>query len=485
MPLDYSKWNNIEISDDEDIEVHPNVDKRSFIKWNREAIHQRRAERRTKIQQLQERIQLNGKVINKIKMILDWLIRSDQNIQNIFNQLEQKATERQSNYLKLDEEELEPNKTDIEKMMLNMFSQIQADLAKEKLEFTKENVLSKLQSELEKVEDHLFECRKELEAEIKIEQSTLTCDNICKPGFDKTILTKSTTPSPAAPKKVLKKEKTIEILNPKTLATTPVSKPVTATDRKAVENEETGDSEAEVEISDLAAAFSKLKAFEESFDFITKYPYFVDERYSDELLAHAFECELKKEYAYAEQCVLQSLIITYCIKLGKDGVNLFFKRLNSEGLEMFKKDARETYLLLKERAKVIASKASEGSGKRAVFQLEPASEDSKFVVNIPTEDDTERYKLFTSLPTALQEGLKTAEIEPINKALAELTEQEAEQALHLCDQGAFLLFDVPGGQPETSQPATSTSQSWSVSCKLIIILLSSKYGYSLNQSFNK
>lgn len=32
-PLDYSKWDAIELSDDEDIEVHKNIDKASFIRW--------------------------------------------------------------------------------------------------------------------------------------------------------------------------------------------------------------------------------------------------------------------------------------------------------------------------------------------------------------------------------------------------------------------------------------------------------------------
>jgi cell division cycle protein 37 len=49
MPLDYSKWDNLELSDDSDIEVHPNVDKRSMIKWKQEAIHREREERRQEI----------------------------------------------------------------------------------------------------------------------------------------------------------------------------------------------------------------------------------------------------------------------------------------------------------------------------------------------------------------------------------------------------------------------------------------------------
>lgn len=35
--MDYSKWDNIDISDDEGEDCHPNIDKQSWIKWKKEA----------------------------------------------------------------------------------------------------------------------------------------------------------------------------------------------------------------------------------------------------------------------------------------------------------------------------------------------------------------------------------------------------------------------------------------------------------------
>ena len=43
MPLDYSKWDNIEVSDDED-DTHPNIDTPSLFKWRHEARVQRMEE---------------------------------------------------------------------------------------------------------------------------------------------------------------------------------------------------------------------------------------------------------------------------------------------------------------------------------------------------------------------------------------------------------------------------------------------------------
>ena len=42
-PLDYNKWNNIEVSDDED-DTHPNIDTPSLFKWRHEARMQRMQE---------------------------------------------------------------------------------------------------------------------------------------------------------------------------------------------------------------------------------------------------------------------------------------------------------------------------------------------------------------------------------------------------------------------------------------------------------
>ena len=43
MPIDYSKWEKIEISDDEE-DTHPNIDTPSLFKWRHEARVQRMEE---------------------------------------------------------------------------------------------------------------------------------------------------------------------------------------------------------------------------------------------------------------------------------------------------------------------------------------------------------------------------------------------------------------------------------------------------------
>ena len=73
MPLDYSKWDNLELSDDSDIEVHPNVDKRSMIKWKQEAIHRERAERKAKIDYLTQFVPQQENVLKKVQELTSML----------------------------------------------------------------------------------------------------------------------------------------------------------------------------------------------------------------------------------------------------------------------------------------------------------------------------------------------------------------------------------------------------------------------------
>src|ERR1700758_1024213 len=70
MPVDYSKWDAIELSDDSDIEVHPNVDKKSFIRAKQAQIHQERARRRHQIATLKYERIINDGLLERIDRLL-------------------------------------------------------------------------------------------------------------------------------------------------------------------------------------------------------------------------------------------------------------------------------------------------------------------------------------------------------------------------------------------------------------------------------
>ncbi|KAI7604350.1 hypothetical protein KC343_g14135, partial [Hortaea werneckii] len=70
MPVDYSKWDALELSDDSDIEVHPNVDKRSFIRAKQGQIHQERVARKHRITTLKYEKVINDGLLVRIDALL-------------------------------------------------------------------------------------------------------------------------------------------------------------------------------------------------------------------------------------------------------------------------------------------------------------------------------------------------------------------------------------------------------------------------------
>lgn len=65
MPIDYSKWKSIEVSDDED-DTHPNIDTPSLFRWR----HQARLERMAEAKQQKEEIESVKKDIStKVKVL--------------------------------------------------------------------------------------------------------------------------------------------------------------------------------------------------------------------------------------------------------------------------------------------------------------------------------------------------------------------------------------------------------------------------------
>jgi len=91
------------------------------------------------------------------------------------------------------------------------------------------------------------------------------------------------------------------------------------------------DSDDEVEVTEVALEFSRIKGIDASLTYISKHPYLSTQKYSDQIMAQAFKAQMDDDEAYANNCVHQALILQYCAQLGKDGVGLFFHRIRDPG----------------------------------------------------------------------------------------------------------------------------------------------------------
>jgi cell division cycle protein 37 len=66
MPIDYSKWDTLELSDDEDFECHPNVDKKSMVRWKQAQVHRERT-------MLKDQLELLQLEFKQTKKFLEWI----------------------------------------------------------------------------------------------------------------------------------------------------------------------------------------------------------------------------------------------------------------------------------------------------------------------------------------------------------------------------------------------------------------------------
>ncbi|CAG8444153.1 15895_t:CDS:2 [Funneliformis mosseae] len=428
MPIDYSKWDKLELSDDDDFECHPNVDKASFIRWKQADIHQKREDRRRKIEALKLETSNNevllGRINDMIKQLQEGGVETFlQTIENLREKNKKIAIEAKN---KEALENDQPKEGEGEKlayptfdqMMSVLFEKIQEEVKYESPEIVGEGLIDKLTQHREKLSKRQKEAKQELDKEERDAKKKITMDDM-HTGFDKSSVSKVAKLEPPKPKPKhteKKKEKIVEVLNP----------------------------EAQMKSLDT----------EKSFKFITKHPEVVSQEIVDQILAEAFQSQLKGKAKYAKQSVHQAWLLQYCQKLGKDGVTLFFRRItapNPQARDVFMKDVNDTYDRIRERCQIMATeKTQKPQPAKQVEQIQIEVTDPNMSLNVripdenaPDEEGKSRYQLFETLPVDFQRALKTGEITKINKVLGDMSVEKAEQVLQICGEADILSIE-PG-----------------------------------------
>ncbi|UZO09429.1 uncharacterized protein OCT59_029655 [Rhizophagus irregularis] len=351
MPIDYSKWDKLELSDDDDFECHPNVDKASFIRWKQADIHQKREERRRKIEALKLETSNNVVLLKRIDDMIQQIIEGGvetflQTIEKLRETNKKIASEAKEAKDEKDEKDEESSEDSSQKeeqlayptfdqMMGVLFERIQDEVKNESPEKVGEQLKNKLIEHRNKLSQRQKEAKQELEKEEREARKKITMDDM-HTGFDKSSVSKvaKIEPPKPQPKKTKKKEQVVEVLNPnaqmKSLDDNEKNQAeVDEKDDEKEESDDDDDEEEELLTSDLAKEFAMIKDYDRSFEFITKHPEVVSQEIVDQILAEAFQSQLKGKAKYAKQAVHQAWLLQYCQKLGKDGVTLFFKRYDN------------------------------------------------------------------------------------------------------------------------------------------------------------
>ncbi|KAL4803713.1 hypothetical protein BDV18DRAFT_144271 [Aspergillus unguis] len=441
MVLDYSKWDALELSDDSDIEVHPNVDKRSFIRAKQAQIHQQRDQRRLNIQTLKYERIINDGLLSRIeKLLRSFKESSSSNPEEvIFPVLMEFASNPTDDQPPQAPEGVHTavEQPKYSQMMSALVDQVKEEVEKSGSDNQIEAYVKGVQGHKDKVQGLQKELLAKL-AELEKEESSKITSESYQMGFDTSHVAKAkaTTPAP-------EKSSSVELLNPGAGSGSSVQQ---GNDNDAVDDPDS------IQASSLAKKFAKIDRndYRALHQYITSNPQIVAEKETDGLLVEAFNSQMEGKEDYARQCVHQGLLLQYCRSLGPDGISLFFKRITTREHQagtLFRNDVNETYNKIKTRAAELAKDSSASNDPAGVeqIQLHAVDPNTKITINIPRSESTEPIeiearKVFESFSQDMQKALASESLDEVNKVLGKMSVEEAEGVVEkLGDSGMLSL----------------------------------------------
>ncbi|CAH7670368.1 hypothetical protein BY996DRAFT_4584152 [Phakopsora pachyrhizi] len=474
MPLNYSKWDSLQLSDDSDIECHPNIDKKSFIRLKQRQIHQQREERKVKIEQLKHEAELNKVLLEKIK---DLLQNTTNEGSKYLKQTAAKLFEAQEAdpSLRKTSDDKEPT---IDQMIFNLITQVLSKIKDQKGDDHDQAARKELEFHLNRLTERESKRVIELEKAQAEAKRYITSEDV-HDGFDVSYVDKTpsaaideTVSQPKKTKSTTKKVKStkVELLNPKSQDSGEV-------EEEDSEDDDEDDDEELPRLSESAAKFAKIKSsdYSSSLSAIQKDPsLYLEEQTTDALLVEAFESEMKGKGKYAKNCVHQGLLLQYCRKLGRDGVRLFFEKVGAgslKAIQVFIDDVNTTYERISSRCATIKEERAKDPEPKEQIQLVATNPNTSITFEVPdgppppnleiTSDDqelkltdaeieevrrvlTDRWETFNSFPKKLQKALKSKDLERVNKVLGSLELEEAEKVVGDLDRVGILSFSESG-----------------------------------------
>ncbi|KAL4759214.1 Hsp90 co-chaperone CDC37 [Aspergillus foveolatus] len=447
MVLDYSKWDALELSDDSDIEVHPNVDKRSFIRAKQAQIHQQREQRRLNIKTLKYERIINDGLLSRIEKLLTSIKEKKGSSSNpeevIFSTLMELASNPEDDQPPSPPEGVhtqEKEQPKYSQMMSSLVDQVKAEVEASKPDNVFEAYVKGVQGHKDKVQELQKELLTKLAELEKEEGSKITSESI-HTGFDTSHVSKAKAKAKAP---ASEKTTSVELLNPKAAS--------------GPSNQESNDNEAvddpdSIQASALAKKFAKIDRsdYRALHQFISDHPEIVAEKETDGLLVEAFNSQMEGKETYARQCVHQGLLLQYCRSLGPDGISLFFKRITTREHQagtLFRNDVNETYNKIKTRAAELAKDSSASNDPAGVeqIQLHAVDPNTKITINIPRSEsnepvEIEARKIFESFSKELQTALESESLDEVNKVLGKMSVEEAEDVVEKLGESGMLSLE--------------------------------------------
>ncbi|MCJ1433607.1 hsp90 co-chaperone Cdc37 [Xylographa pallens] len=455
MPVDYSKWDALELSDDSDFEPHPNVDKRSFIRAKQNQIHQKRAERKNHIETLKYERIINDGLLRRIDTLLTELRNHEAEAKDrnafIYQALITSAGDPDD-----DEPPKPPAGVHIKEdqprysqMMGHLVDQVKKEVDDAKPENWYKAFVKSVDGHKKKVAGLQKELNTKLDELEKEESRKITSESI-HDGFNASSVTKDklAEKNPTSTKSKPKAE-TVEVLNPASLKKDAFKSQDEAqssgadADTEGVDDPD--DTDETMEPTALGKQFGRIRMGDYSacLQFISEHRQVLAERETDGLLIMAFHAEEKGDSKLAKQYVHHALLLQYCRSLGGDGVRLFFKRVTTQGHQaqkVFLDDVNNTFQRMKTRT---AELSKERQTEVETIQLQAVEPGTEIHFNVPQPDSEEEIEqqaraIFETFPPGLQRALESGSLDRVNEVLGKMSIEEAEEIVGQLGESGML-----------------------------------------------
>ncbi|QLG73893.1 hypothetical protein HG535_0F04050 [Zygotorulaspora mrakii] len=437
MPIDYSKWDKIELSDDSDVEVHPNVDKRSFIKWKQQSIHETRMKRSQDIKNLEVQVHmyacLNKRVDKLLANVSDEELGTKESISKYLNGNFDKTE-------KSEGENVDPDIPSYNEMVEDLFEQLQKDAEKQGRNLKDGSVLRELALEhRKKIDKVTVEAKTKLEELYREKSAHISSDDIST-GFDSGFLNKN--------KEDAKLESTMkEIAANNGAANSTVALPLPP--MQFIEYEDV------MKLAPETETFGSISSsdYKKSQSYLLDNMPIISEQQKDALMMKAFEYQMSNDEKSAYRVIHQSELLAYIReiydmkKIGvlkgnemTEVINVFFKRVifgnNIAGKQSFLQSVQAKFDHVKKRVKIMEQEQEAEEQGVETIQLKSLDESNELEVNLPDFDSSDpnemkRVAAFKKLPPKMQDAVSTKNLDTVNEVFAETPIKEAEEYLEL------------------------------------------------------
>ncbi|KAL9931220.1 hypothetical protein V8E36_009897 [Tilletia maclaganii] len=445
MPLNYSKWDNIELSDDSDVEVHPNVDKKSFIRWKQRDIHEKREQRKAITKNLKAEQATNEALRPRLQELKEGLRISG--APSFKAELERRTAER----LAKGNKDSGPNGgPSIDDLVLKVINIINDDPAIKAAALKISNdassatdsdagpssaastssptdaltkaLAAQVDSNIAKLDARQVDIAKQLADFEEEDKRKITTEGI-REGWSSGHVSKAelepepevTKPKAKAKTSTKQSVTSIETLN------SPSAGATAGTDSATKQGNDDDDEDlpeltptlnAWIDLptvlpsfplnqTALPPSYNPAKSlnpapFEVALKFLASHKQLITRRITtddgddqdptDACLFEAFQAQMQGKDDRARRCVEKGLMLQYCRKLGPDGVNLFFRKImggEPKAAVLYINDVLSTYTRIAERAAALSEKHS--SGEVEQIQLVAEDENTTITFTIPSK----------------------------------------------------------------------------------------------------